>query len=84
MRPRPLIGSVMEMSVLLLCLKPVAYTNAVRAAALPWNQRRDRRAAASTSEVGRPAASLKSRPKPRTVSTQFDRLIPSLSTIGAR
>ena len=28
------------------------------------------------------AACLNSRPKPRTVSTQFDRLIPSLSTMG--
>ena len=74
----------MEMSVLRLGVEPVAYMKAVRAAALPWNQRRERRAAASTSELGRPAACLKSRPKLRTVSTQFDRLIPSLSTIGAR
>jgi hypothetical protein len=62
----------------------VAYTKAVRAAALPWNQRRERRAAASTSELGRPAACLKSRPNSRTVSTQFDRLIPSLSTMRVR
>ena len=34
----------------------MAYTKAVRAAALPWNQRRERRAAASTSELDRPAA----------------------------
>ena len=56
----------------------MAYTKAVRAAALPWNQRRERRAAASTSELGRPAACLNNRPKPRTVSTQFDRLSPRL------
>jgi Putative transposase len=59
----------------------VAYTKAARAAALPWNQRRERRTAASTSEPDRPAACLNNRPKPRTVSTQFDRLSPSLSTI---
>ncbi len=33
----------------------MAYTKAVRAAALPWNQRREQRAAASTNELGRPA-----------------------------
>ena len=53
--------------------EPVAYRKAIRAASLPWNQRRARRAAASTSELDRPAACLKSRPKPRTVSTQFSR-----------
>ena len=42
------------------------------AAALPWNQHLERRAAASTSELDRPAACLNSRPKPRTVSTQFE------------
>jgi hypothetical protein len=62
----------------------MAYTKAVRAAALPWNQRRERRAAASTSELDRPAACLNSRPKPRTVSTQFNRLSPSRSMIGGR
>ena len=36
----------------------MAYTKAVWAAVLPWNQRRERRAAASTSELGRPAACL--------------------------
>ena len=30
----------------------MVYRKAVRAAALPWNQRRERRAAASTSELG--------------------------------
>ncbi len=67
----------METPVLPVGVEPVAYTNAVRAAALPWNQRRERRAAASTSELGRPAACLNIRPKPRTVSTQFDRLSPN-------
>src|ERR1017187_5587454 len=43
-----------------LGVEPVAYTKAVRAAALPWNQRRERRAAASTSELDRPAACLNS------------------------
>ena len=62
----------------------MAYTKAARAAALPWNQRRERRAAASTSELDRPAACLNSRPKPRAVSTQFDRLSPNRSMIGAR
>ncbi len=33
----------MEMSVLPVGVEPVAYTKAVRAAALPWNQRRERR-----------------------------------------
>jgi hypothetical protein len=42
----------------------VGYTKAVRAAALPWNQRRERRAAASTSELDHPVACLNSRPKP--------------------
>jgi hypothetical protein len=55
------------------CVRPgterVVYTNAAPAAALPWNQRLERRAAASTSELDRPAACLNSRPKPRTVST---------------
>jgi hypothetical protein len=67
-----------------LSVVPVVYTKARRAAASPWNQRRERRAAASTSEPDRPAACLNSRPKPRTVSTQFDRVSPSRSTIGAR
>jgi hypothetical protein len=40
---------------------------------LPWNQRRERHAAGSTSELNRPAACLNIRPMPRTVSTQFDR-----------
>ncbi len=51
---------------------PVAYRKAIRAASLPWNQRLEQRAAASTSTLDRPAACLNSRPKPRTVSTQFD------------
>ncbi len=68
------------MSVLPVGVEPVAYTIAVRAAVLPWNQRRERRAPASTSELDRPAACLNSRPKPRTVSTQFDRLIPGIQT----
>jgi site-specific DNA recombinase len=54
------------------------------AAALPWNQRLEHRAAPSTSELDRPAACLNSRPKPRTVSTQFDRFSPSRSRIQAR
>ena len=52
--------------------EPVAYRKAIRAASLPWNQRLEQRAAASTSKLDRPAACLNSRPKPRTVSTQFD------------
>jgi len=67
-----------------LGLEPLGYTKAVRAAAWPWNQRRERRAATSTSELDRPAACLNSRPKPRTVSIQFNRLSPSRSMIGAR
>ncbi len=39
----PLEESVLEMSVLPVGVEPVAYTKAVRAAALPWNQRRERR-----------------------------------------
>ena len=70
----------MEVSVLRLYVERVAYTKAIRAAALPWNQRRERRAAASTSELGRAAACLKNRPKPHKVSTQFDRLGPSHSS----
>ena len=61
----------MEMSVLRLGVEPVAYTKAVRAAVLPWN-RREQRTAASTSEFDRLATCLNSRPKPRTLSTQFD------------
>jgi hypothetical protein len=49
-----------------LSVEPVAYTKADRAAVLPWNQRREQRSAASTSELGRPAACLNSRPKART------------------
>jgi hypothetical protein len=45
----------------------------VTAASLPWNERLEQRAAASTSKLDRPAACLNSRPKPRTVSTQFSR-----------
>jgi hypothetical protein len=40
----------------------VAYTKAVRAAALPWNQRREQRAAESTSKLDRPAACLNGSP----------------------
>jgi hypothetical protein len=47
-----------------LGVEPVAYTKAIRVAALPWNQRRERRDAASTSELDRPVACLNSRPKP--------------------
>ena len=54
--------------------EPVAYRKAIRAASLPWNQRLEQRAAASTSKLDLPAACLNSRPKPRTVSTQFDHL----------
>jgi hypothetical protein len=36
-----------------LGVEPVGYTEADRAAAFPWNQRRERRAAASTSELDR-------------------------------
>jgi hypothetical protein len=50
----------------------VAYTKADRTAALPRNQRRERRATLSTSELDRRAACLNSRPKPRTVSTRRD------------
>ena len=53
--------------------EPAAYRKAIRAASLPWNQRLEQRAAASTSKLDRPAACLNSRPKPRTVSTQFSR-----------
>ena len=53
--------------------EPVAYRKAIRAASLPWNQRLEQRAAASTSKLDRPADCLNSRPKPRTVSTQFSR-----------
>jgi hypothetical protein len=49
----------------------VAYANAVRAAALPWNHRRERRAAPSTKDLDRPAACLNSRPKPCTIITAF-------------
>jgi hypothetical protein len=35
---------------------PVAYRKAIRAASLPWNQRLEQRAAASTSKLDRPAA----------------------------
>ena len=49
------------------------YTKAARAAALPWNQRREQRAAASTSEFGRPAACLNSRPKHRLELTDLNR-----------
>ena len=62
----------------------VAYRKAIRAAFLPWNQRLEERAAASTSKLGLSAACLDSRPKPCTVSTQFDGLRPSCFTIGAR
>ena len=62
----------------------VAYRKAIRAAFLPWNQRLEQRAAASTSKLGLSAACLDSRPKPCTVSTQFDGLRPSCFTIGAR
>jgi hypothetical protein len=48
------------------------------------NRRLEERAAASISEVDRPAACLNMRPKPLTVSTQFDRSNPSRSRIGAR
>ncbi len=54
----PLEERVLEMSVLPVGVEPVAYTKAVRAAALPWNQRRERRDAASRSKLGRPAACL--------------------------
>jgi hypothetical protein len=67
-----------------LPIESVVYTKAARAAALPWNQRLEHRAAASTSELDRPAACLNMRPKRRTVSTQFDRFNPSRSRIGAR
>jgi hypothetical protein len=63
--------------------EPVAYSKAIRAASLPWNQRLEQRSAASTSALDLPAACLNSRLKPRTVSTQFDGLRPSRSTIGA-
>jgi hypothetical protein len=39
-----------------LGVEPMRYTNAVRAAALPGNQRRQRRAVASTSELDRPTS----------------------------
>ncbi len=39
----PLEERVLAMSVLPVGVEPVAYTKAVRAAALPWNQRRERR-----------------------------------------
>ncbi len=48
----------MEMSVLPVGVEPVAYTKAVRAAPLPWNQRGEQHAAASTNGFGRPAACL--------------------------
>src|ERR1700688_3653662 len=47
----------------------VVYTKAAPAAALPWNQHLERRAAASTSGLDRPAACSNSRPNTRTVST---------------
>jgi hypothetical protein len=49
--------------------EPVAYRKAIRAASLPWNQRREHRAAASTSKLDLPAVGLNSRPKPRTAHT---------------
>jgi len=52
--PRFVIKVIVNLS------KPMGYTKAVRAAALPWNQRRERRAAASTSELELPAACLNS------------------------
>jgi hypothetical protein len=39
----------------------VAYTKAVRAAALPWNQRRERRAAPWTENGGRLGATVRVR-----------------------
>jgi hypothetical protein len=46
------------------------YRNASWAAALPWNQRLEQCGAVRVSELQRPAACLKIRPKSRTVSTQ--------------
>jgi hypothetical protein len=40
---------------------PVAYRKAIRGASLPWNQRLEQRAAASTITLDRPAACLNSR-----------------------
>ena len=47
-------------------------------------QRRDPRRAAFTIELARPVACLNMRPKSRTVCTQFDRLTPSRSKMGAK
>jgi hypothetical protein len=69
----------MEMSVLRREVEPAVYTKAVQAATSPWNQRHEQRAAASTTEFGRPAACLSSRPKPRTVSTQAYSIPPRLA-----
>jgi hypothetical protein len=57
-RPRPLSESLKGDDCLPLGIEPVAYTKAVRATALPWNQHREQHAAASRSELHRRAACL--------------------------